>query len=47
MVALANLLKSIWQLDAQKLTPAGIPVIIPEEFLKIVQHCSGIFGQKN
>ncbi|KAM3127153.1 hypothetical protein pb186bvf_020747 [Paramecium bursaria] len=47
VVALANLLKSIWQLDAQKLTPAGIPVIIPEEFLKIVQHCSGIFGQKN
>ncbi|CAD8149615.1 unnamed protein product [Paramecium octaurelia] len=43
-VAFANLIKSIWQMDIQKLTVKGTPIIIPEEFNKIIGHCNKSFS---
>lgn len=39
-VGFGNLIKSVWQMDIQKLTPKGIPVVVPEEFINVVQSCS-------
>ena len=43
-VAFANLIKSIWQMDIQKLTVKGTPIIIPEEFNKIIGYCNKAFS---
>jgi hypothetical protein len=43
-VAFANLVKSIWQLDIQKLTVKGTPIVIPEEFNNIIGYCNKQFS---